>query len=179
MSLEHFSRLSRSIKDASETASQEATTKAQKDAALVVNSVGVQSTPKRGERSTAFSTAADALGDAIKAAREAKLARVRDDKETDIEQPKAAKSLAELLAESAQERRISYPVRSTQAAIFRTLYGQRGGFLLFPAIADTIWLGVLFPYPKRWSANALSRNAEPPSQSSWSFQYPFCRKRGH
>jgi hypothetical protein len=103
MSLEHFSRLSRSIKDASETASQEATTKAQKDAALVVNSVGVQSTPKRGERSTAFSTAADALGDAIKAAREAKLARVRDDKETDIEQPKAAKSLAELLAESAQD----------------------------------------------------------------------------
>jgi len=27
-----------------------------------------------------------------------------------------------------------------------------------------------------WSANALSRNAQPPSQSSWSFQYPFCRK---
>ena len=27
-----------------------------------------------------------------------------------------------------------------------------------------------------WSANALRRNAPPPSQSSWSFQYPFCRE---
>jgi CheY-like chemotaxis protein len=26
-----------------------------------------------------------------------------------------------------------------------------------------------------WSANALRRNAQPPSQSSWS-SYPFCRK---
>ena len=100
MSLEHFSRLSRSIKDASETASQEAKTKAQKDAALVVNSVGVQSTPKRTVRPTAFSEATDFLGDAIKTAREAKLAQARDNKQADTE--RSTKSLAELLAESAQ-----------------------------------------------------------------------------
>jgi hypothetical protein len=52
-------------------------------------------------RPTAFSEATDFLGDAIKAAREAKLARVRDNKETETEQP--AKSLAELLTESAQD----------------------------------------------------------------------------
>jgi hypothetical protein len=92
MSLEHLSRLSQAIVNASETASQEAKTKAQKDAALVVNSIG--------ERSTAFSTAVDMLGDAIKTARGAKLARARDNKEIETEQP--AKSLAELLAESAQ-----------------------------------------------------------------------------
>jgi len=57
------------------------------------------STPKRTERPTAFSTAVDTLGDAIKASREAKLARARDNKE----KPEAAKSLAELLTESAQD----------------------------------------------------------------------------
>jgi hypothetical protein len=27
-----------------------------------------------------------------------------------------------------------------------------------------------------WRANVLRRNALPPSQSSWFFHYPFCRK---
>jgi hypothetical protein len=101
MSLEHFSRLSQAIVNASEATSEEAKTKAQKAATLVVNSVGAQSTPKRTERTTAFSEATNFLGDAIQAARGAKLARVRDNKETETEQP--AKSLAELLAESAQD----------------------------------------------------------------------------
>ena len=101
MSLESFSRLSQAIKEAAEATSIEAETKAQKDAALVVNSIGVQSTPKRGERPTAFSTAVNTLGDAIQAARGAKLAQAWDNKETETEQP--AKSLAELLAESAQD----------------------------------------------------------------------------
>jgi len=101
MSLESFSRLSQAIKEAAEATSIEAETKAQKDAALVVNSIGVQSTPKRGERTTAFSQAVDTLGNAIQAARGAKLARARDNKETGTEQ--RAKSLAELLTESAQD----------------------------------------------------------------------------
>jgi Ca2+-dependent lipid-binding protein len=100
MSLESFSRLSHAIVNASEATSEEAKTKAQKDAALVVNSIGVMSTPKRTERPTAFSEATNFLGDAIKAAREAKLARVR---ETDAQKPETEKSLAELLAESAQD----------------------------------------------------------------------------
>ncbi len=70
-------------------------------AAVAVNSVGTMVQPKRGERSTAFSTAVDTLGDAIQAARGAKLARTGNKKEAGTEQP--AKSLAELLAESAQE----------------------------------------------------------------------------
>jgi len=102
MSLESFSRLSQAIVNASEAASIEAKTKAQKGAALVVNSVGVMSQPKRTVRPTAFSEATDFLGDAIKAAREAKLARARDNKKTDAEKPQA-KSLAELLAETAQD----------------------------------------------------------------------------
>jgi hypothetical protein len=56
------------------------------------------STRKRIARPTAFSEAADFLCDAIKAAREAKLARVRDN----TEQPEA-KTLAQLLTESAQD----------------------------------------------------------------------------
>jgi hypothetical protein len=52
-------------------------------------------------RPTAFSEATDFLGDAIKTAREAKLAQARDNKQADTEQP--TKSLAELLAESAQD----------------------------------------------------------------------------
>jgi hypothetical protein len=43
-------------------------------AAVFVNSIGAMSTPKRTARPTAFSEAADFLCDAIKAAREAKLA---------------------------------------------------------------------------------------------------------
>jgi len=99
MSLESFSRLSQSIKDAAEATSIEAKTKAQKDAALVVNSIGVMSQPTRTVRSTAFSEVTDFLGDAIKAAREAKLARARDNKKTDAEKPEA-KTLAQLLVEA-------------------------------------------------------------------------------
>jgi hypothetical protein len=99
MSLESFSRLSQAIKEAAEVADKEA---ARKAAAVSVNSIGVQSTPKRGERSTAFSEATDFLGEAIKTAREAKLARARDNKETNAEKPEA-KTLAQLLSESAQD----------------------------------------------------------------------------
>ena len=99
--LEHFSRLSQAIVNASETASQEAKTKAQKDAALVVNSIGVQSTPKRTERTTAFDQAVNLVADKIQAARATKQAKVQDTKKTETDQP--AKSLAELLAESAQD----------------------------------------------------------------------------
>jgi len=61
------------------------------------------SKPKRTERPTAFSEATDFFGDAIKAAREAKLAQARDKKESESEKPQTPKSLAELLAESAQD----------------------------------------------------------------------------
>ncbi len=89
---ESFSRLSQAIVDAAEVANKD---EARKAAAIVVsNSIGVQSRPKRNERSTAFPEAVDTLGDAIQAARGAKL---------DAEKPEAAKSLAELLAESAQD----------------------------------------------------------------------------
>jgi hypothetical protein len=95
---ESFKRLSQSIVDAAEVANKD---EARKAAAIVVsNSIGVQSTPKRNERSTAFSTAVDTLGNAIQAARGAKLARAQNNKETDAE--RSTKSLAELLAESAQ-----------------------------------------------------------------------------
>jgi hypothetical protein len=80
-------------------ANEEAETKAQKSAALVVNSVGVMSTPKRTARPRELAEATDVIGNAIKTAREAKLARARDNKEN----PKAAKSLAELLTETAAE----------------------------------------------------------------------------
>ena len=99
MSLESFSRLSQAIKEAAESADREV---AKACAAVFVNSIGVQSTPKRGERTTAFSKAVDTLGNAIQAARGEKLARARNNKETDTEKPEA-KSLAELLAESAQD----------------------------------------------------------------------------
>jgi hypothetical protein len=59
---------------------------------------GVKVSEKAEPRVTAFDKATDLLGDAIKTAREAKLARARDNKATET-----AKSLAELLAESAQD----------------------------------------------------------------------------
>ena len=97
---ESFKRLSQAIKDALPANESEAR-KNQSAAALVVNSVGVMSQPKRGERSTAFSEAVDTLGEAIQAARATKQAKVQDTKKTEATQP--AKSLAELLAESAQD----------------------------------------------------------------------------
>jgi hypothetical protein len=93
MSLESFSRLSQSIVDAAEVADKDGALKA---AALVVNSVGVQSVPKRSERTTAFSESVDFLGDAIQAARAAKQVDRKENKATGTEQPK---SLAELLVE--------------------------------------------------------------------------------
>jgi hypothetical protein len=97
MSLEPFSRLSQAIKAAAESVDPEV---AKAHAVVSVNSIGVQSTPKRTARPTAFSEAADFLGDAIKAARETKLVRARDNKGTDAEKPEAAKSLAQLLVEA-------------------------------------------------------------------------------
>jgi hypothetical protein len=98
MSLEHFSRLSKSIRDAAEHADKE---KAQKAATLVVNSVGVMSTPKRAARPSDLAEAADVIGNAIKASRETKQATLRDSKKTGTEQ--TAKSLAELLTEAQDE----------------------------------------------------------------------------
>jgi len=96
MSLESFSRLSQSIKEAAESVDPEV---AKAHAAVTVNSIGVQSTPKRTARLTAFSTAVDTLGNAIRVARGAKLAQARNNKETDTEQPEA-KTLAQLLVEA-------------------------------------------------------------------------------
>ena len=99
MSLEHFSRLSQSIKDlAVEHADKD---KAQKAATLVVNSIGIMSAPKRTARPSEFAEATDFIGSAIKTAREAKQANLRDGKKAGTEQP--AKSLAELLTETASE----------------------------------------------------------------------------
>jgi hypothetical protein len=58
MSLESFSRLSQSIKEAAESADPEV---AKARAAVSVNSIGVQSTPKRTARPTAFLEAVDLL----------------------------------------------------------------------------------------------------------------------
>jgi hypothetical protein len=96
MSLEHFSRLSQSIKDSAVEHADAA--KAQKAATLVVNSVGSMVQPKRTARPSELAEATDVIGNAIKTAREAKLARARDNKATET-----AKTLAELLAESAQD----------------------------------------------------------------------------
>ena len=98
---ENFRRLSQSIVDAARPSTEAQAKAGQEAAALVVNSVGSMIQPKRTVRPTAFSEATDFLGDAIKTAREAKLARTRSNKEAETEQP--AKSLAELLAESAQD----------------------------------------------------------------------------
>jgi hypothetical protein len=100
---ETFGRLGQSIVDAAKQSTEEQAKSSQEAAALVVNSVGSMVQSKRAVRPTAFSEATDFLGDPIKAARETKLAQARDNKETDIEQLKAAKSLPELLAGSAQD----------------------------------------------------------------------------
>jgi sirohydrochlorin ferrochelatase len=90
MSFESYSRLSQSIKDAAESADPEA---AKARAAVSVNSIGSMVTAKTGARKTQFSAAVDTLGNALQAARSAK----------QTERKETAKSLAELLAESAQE----------------------------------------------------------------------------
>ena len=89
--------------DAARPSTEEQAKTSQEAAALVVNSVEQMVQPKRDTRKYAFDEAANLLGDAIKTAREAKLTRARVNKDTDTEQPEAAKSLAELLAESAQD----------------------------------------------------------------------------
>jgi hypothetical protein len=99
-----FRRLSQSIVDAAKPSTEEQAKSSHEGAALVVNSVGQHSLSKRPTiRQTQFDAAVDLVGDAIQAARDAKLGRTRDHKETDTEQGKADKSLAELLAKSAQD----------------------------------------------------------------------------
>jgi hypothetical protein len=93
---ENLRRLSRSIADAARPSTEEQAKASQEAAALVVNSVAVMSQPKRTVRPNAFSEATDFLNDAIKRAREAKLAQVRENKEIDAEKPEA-KTLAQLL----------------------------------------------------------------------------------
>jgi hypothetical protein len=98
MSFDSYSRLSQAIRDAAELADKDKA-KAQKNAALVVNSIGSMSgTPKHTARPADFAQAADVIGSAIKTARDVKKANLRDGK---TEQP--AKSLAELLTETAAE----------------------------------------------------------------------------
>jgi hypothetical protein len=96
---ETFRRLSQSIVDAARPSTEAQANANQESAALVINSIGSMVQPKRGERSTAFSTAVDALGNAIQAARGAKLARARDNNTEKAE----AKTLAQLLTELAQD----------------------------------------------------------------------------
>jgi hypothetical protein len=96
MSLEHFSRLSKSIRDAAEHADKE---KAQKAATLVVNSVRSMVQPKRTARPSDLAEATDFLDGAIKTAREAKQAKFQDTKKTE-DQP--AKGLAQLLLEAEE-----------------------------------------------------------------------------
>jgi hypothetical protein len=63
--------------------------------ALVSNSVGQMVKPKASDRKHFLNQAIDLVADKFKAARERKA--------TEVEQPKAEKTLAELLAESAQD----------------------------------------------------------------------------
>jgi hypothetical protein len=97
--LEHFSRLSKSIVDAAAIV-DENKEKSQKNAALVVNSVGRMSAPKRAARPSDLAEATDIIGNAIKTPRDAKQAQTRDNKGTE---PKAQKTLAELLTEAQDE----------------------------------------------------------------------------
>ena len=98
MSFESFSRLSQSIKDAAKQADTES---ARKAAALAVNAVGAMSTPKRGERPTAFDAAVNTVADAIAKVRASKQTEAKKTEKT--EQPEAQKSLAELLRAAAGE----------------------------------------------------------------------------
>ena len=75
-----FFKTQSGIKDAAETANKK---QAQKASALSVNSISIQSTPKRTERTTAFSEATDSLGEQIKAARDRKAAEVKPEAKRD------------------------------------------------------------------------------------------------
>jgi hypothetical protein len=63
--------------------------------ALVSNSVGQMVQPKRGDRKYVLDETIGLVADKFKA--------IRERKATDSKQPKAEKTLAELLAESAQD----------------------------------------------------------------------------
>ncbi len=97
MSFENYTRLSQAITDAAENADKDQALKA---AALVVNSVGVQSVPKRQERTTVFSEATNFLGDAIQKARAAKQAEVANASKKEVAADLPTKTLAELLVEA-------------------------------------------------------------------------------
>jgi len=101
MNQDTFKPFVQELVNAARPANEEATRKSQVAAALVVNSIGSMVTEKREVRKTAFTEAVDFIADKLKAAREAKQAKVQDTKKTETAQP--AKSLAELLAESAQD----------------------------------------------------------------------------
>jgi hypothetical protein len=93
MNQDTFKPFVQELLNAARPANEEAETKAQKSAALVVNSIGVHSTHKRTVHPSEFSKDAEFLGNALKAARDTK----------QPETPEAVKTLAELLAESAQD----------------------------------------------------------------------------
>jgi hypothetical protein len=99
MNQDTFKPFVQELVNAARPANDETARKSQESAALVVNSVGSMVTEKKAVRKTAFTEAIDFMADKLKTAREAKLTRARDNKE----KPEAAKSLAELLAESAAE----------------------------------------------------------------------------
>src|SRR5882757_4533766 len=95
---ENFRRLSQSIVDAARPSTDGQAKASQEAAALVVNSIGQMAQPKRATRQKyAFDEAIDLVAGSLKTAREAKLARTRNNKETDTEQPK---TLAQLLVEA-------------------------------------------------------------------------------
>jgi hypothetical protein len=108
-------RLSQSIKAAEEpeTVGYTQANAATVLAAAIANYKGITPTTDTKEtkrkvgsgdgRATEFEKTADFLGNAIQQARESKLARARDSKATHAEKPEAAKSLAELLAESPRD----------------------------------------------------------------------------
>jgi ornithine cyclodeaminase/alanine dehydrogenase-like protein (mu-crystallin family) len=99
MNQDTFKPFVQELVNAARPANEEATRKSQVAAALVVNSIGSMVTEKREVRKTTFTEAVDFMADKLKAAREAKLAQVRDNKEIDAEKPKA-KTLAQLLVEA-------------------------------------------------------------------------------
>ena len=96
---DHLQRLSQSIRDATEHTDNEV---AQRKAALVVNSVGVQSAPKRQERTTAFEKAVNSLAGTIGKRLAAKAAETKV-KTAEPATAEAVPTLAELLSGAAQD----------------------------------------------------------------------------
>src|SRR5207244_68129 len=102
MNQDTFKPFVQELVNAARPSNDETAREAQEKAAIVVNSIGTMVQPKRDTRKKyAFDEAIDLVANGFKAAREARANRVQENPETDTEKP--TKSLAELLAESAQD----------------------------------------------------------------------------